>query len=76
MDKLHAYIQAQPPRPMREWADAFGISRPYLLALLDGSRSPSVATARAIADATGGAVPVLAWANIRAVVEAVEGDKA
>ena len=70
MDTLTAHIKAQPEKPMQAWADDFGISRPYLYALLDGSRQPSIDVAVRIAAATKGAVPVSAWPNVAAVLRA------
>ena len=76
MSTLPAFIKTQPDRPMREWADMFGISRPHLIALLDGTRAPSLAVARRIQQQTAGAVPITAWPNIAAVIDAARGDAA
>jgi plasmid maintenance system antidote protein VapI len=70
MSTLHQYIKAQPERPMREWAEAFGISRPHLIMLIDGTRAPSLPVARRIQDQTGGAVPITVWPNLAAVIDA------
>lgn len=72
MSTLPDFIKAQPERPMREWAEMFGISRPHLLALIDGTRAPSLSVARRIQDQTRGAVPITAWPNIAAVVDAAQ----
>lgn len=71
MNTLSEYIKKQPERPMREWADNFGISRPHLIALTTGDRYPSVAVAKRIERETLGLVPVTAWPNIRAIFEAI-----
>lgn len=67
MSILAQHIKAQPHKPMREWAQDFGISRPHLLALMAGDRMPSVDVALRIEAKTGGAVPLDAWSNIRAM---------
>lgn len=76
MNTLSAYIKGQPEKTMAEWADAFGISRPYLYGLADGSRNPSIDVAQRIASATANAVPLTAWPNISAVINAANGDAA
>lgn len=76
MSTLPEYIKTQPDRPMREWADQFGISRPHLIALIDGTRAPSLSVAQRIAAQTGGAVPITAWPNIAALAQAVNGTAA
>jgi hypothetical protein len=58
---------------MREWAEQFGISRPHLIALMDGERLPSLATAKRIEDGTGGAVPISEWSNIRQMLDDLRG---
>jgi hypothetical protein len=73
MDKLNTFIAAEPGQPMRAWAERFGISRPYLYSLLEGTRYPSLAVAQRIEKETGGAVPLTAWPNINAVAQAVGG---
>lgn len=75
MSSLNDYIKSQPPRPMRVWAEAFGVSRPYLYGLMQGERTPSVAVARRIERGTDGAVPVTAWPNIRSLVAALGDDQ-
>jgi plasmid maintenance system antidote protein VapI len=76
MTNLSEYIKTQPDRPMREWAEMFDISRPHLLALIEGKRAPSVAVARRIEEQTQGAVPITAWPNIAAMMRALSGDAA
>lgn len=61
---------------MREWAERFGISRPHLIALLEGQRMPSPAVARRIAAGTDGAVPVETWPNIAAMIRELNGGAA
>lgn len=76
MSTLSEYIKTQPDRPMREWADQFGISRPHLIALMAGERAPSIKVARQIEQVSGGKVPVTVWPNIRAVFDAANGGDA
>jgi hypothetical protein len=76
MSTLSDYIKSRPDRPMREWAEVFGISRPHLLALLDGTRTPSLTVAQRIQRQSDGAVPITAWPNIAAVVHAAKGAEA
>jgi len=76
MNILAKHIQSQPHKPMRVWAEEFGISRPHLINLMDGSRAPSLAVALRIQVVTNGAVPITAWANLAAVVRAAEGNAA
>lgn len=71
MNTLASYIQSQPPRPKRAWAEQFGISRPHLIALMNDERAPSIEVARRIEAETGGRVPVTDWPNIRALSEAL-----
>lgn len=70
MSTLNEFIKGFPERTKQDWADAFGISRPYLYALLDGTREPSISVASRIAATTSGAVPITAWPNLAAVVDA------
>lgn len=70
---LADFVRSRPAVPMQAWADHFEISRPYLYALLDGSRDPSLAVAARIERATGGAVKITAWPNLKAVIEAARG---
>lgn len=76
MSTLSEYIKTQPERPMREWAGQFRISRPHLIALIDGTRAPSIEVARRIETVSGGAVPVAVWPNIKAMLDALKGDAA
>ncbi len=73
MSTLSEHIKSQPEKPMQAWAEQFKISRPYLYALLDGSRRPSIEVAVRIEAATGGAVGVNTWPNLNAVIEAARG---
>ncbi|AZV00253.1 Cro-like protein [Paracoccus phage vB_PkoS_Pkon1] len=70
MSTLRDYIKSQPRKSRKEWADCFGISRPYLYGLMEGTRHPSLDVALRIADITEGAVPVMAWPNLAAVIRA------
>lgn len=72
MSTLSEHIKGQPEKTMSEWAGRFGVSRPYLYQLVDGSRYPSLPVAMRIAKATNDAVPVTAWPNLAAVVDAVK----
>jgi transcriptional regulator with XRE-family HTH domain len=47
----------------KQIADAAGLDFSYLCRLVSGSRRPGIDTAAAIERATGGAVPVAAWAS-------------
>lgn len=76
MNTLTTYIKAQPKKPMRQWAEAIGISRSYLIALMDGDRTPSVEVAQRIESATEKNVPVTDWPNIKALSDALRGDAA
>jgi predicted GIY-YIG superfamily endonuclease len=67
---LAQYIATQPKRPMAEWADDLGVSRPMIYDLMSGERLPSLPVAKRIADATDGAVPLSSWKNHAAVIEA------
>jgi plasmid maintenance system antidote protein VapI len=75
MEQLANHIAAHPGRTNSEWADMFGVSRPHLHALLNGDRQPSLPVAQRIADATGNNVPVTAWANLAALIAAVQGSR-
>ena len=72
MSTLSEYIKAQPEKTKTHWAECFGISRPHLYSLMDGTRQPSIDVAQRIAKATGGKVPVTAWPNIAAIVAAAK----
>lgn len=73
MEHLSHHIAARPGRTLSEWAEALGISRPYLHGLMAGTRQPSLTTAQRIATATAGEVPITAWPTIAAVVAAARG---
>lgn len=62
MEKLKAYLIKTGVRPSALARDV-GTSRGYLHDLLEGRRSPSLSLASKIAAATGGAVPLSAWAK-------------
>lgn len=64
---LADHINEMPQRAMAEWAEVFGVSRPYLYGLMDGSRQPSMKVAKRIAEKSEGAVPVLCWKNFAAI---------
>jgi plasmid maintenance system antidote protein VapI len=72
MGTLSDHIKTDTAKTRAEWADAFGISRPYLHGLINGTRSPSVDVAVRIEAATGGAVPVRSWPRLAAVIDAAE----
>ena len=75
MEKLAHHISANPGRTCGEWAEALGVSRPYLYALLSGDRQPSLSVAQRIAAATDGAVPITSWGNLAALAAAIEASK-
>lgn len=72
MSSLKTYIKGKPKKPMTAWAKELGVSRPFLMGLLDGTRKPSPDVALRIQANTNGAVRVTDWPNIRAVIEVVE----
>ena len=76
MSSLNDYIKARPGKPLGQWAKAFGISRPHLYSLMDGTRNPSLDVARRIEAETQGDVPIRDWPNIAAVLSAAAGDAA
>lgn len=76
MSILNEYIKGQPEKSRSEWAEEFGISRPHLHCLLDGSRLPSLEVASRIASATRGAVPISSWPNMAAVLAAAKQEGA
>ena len=77
MATLSEHIKGEPEKSITAWAADLGVSRPYLYGLLDGTRTPSAETATRIARATGNAVPVTSWPNLRAVIDAAQsGDAA
>ena len=72
MSTLSAFIKTHPEKSMAQWAEDFGVSRPHLYCLIDGTRQPSLPVAQRIAAATGNAVPITAWSNIAAIVKAAQ----
>lgn len=75
MSTLSNYIKGHGEKTRAELAAAFGISRPHLYSLIDGTRQPSIAVAVRIASATNGEVPVTSWPNLNAVISAAGGSK-
>ena len=71
MDTLIAHVNRKPEISRAEWARRFGVSRPYIYGLLNGTRCPSPEVAARIQAATDGEVKVTDWPNIAAVVAAV-----
>lgn len=78
MSTLANHIKDAPEKSLSQWAKDLGISRPYLYALIDGSRVPSLPVAQKIEAATGRAVPVASWPNMAAILSATQntGDAA
>lgn len=76
MSDLASHIKANPGKSLGEWAEGFGISRPYLYQLIDGERSPSLDVAKRIAAATDGEVPISVWPNIAKILNAAHHDGA
>jgi plasmid maintenance system antidote protein VapI len=74
MSNLDTYIKSKPEKSMQAWADDFGISRPYLYDLVNGTRLPSIEVAVRIERGTGGTVPVVTWPNLAAVLRAAGGE--
>ena len=58
MTKLDTYLKT---RTGREFARLIGVSEAYISDLRKAKRSPSLAIAFAIEDATGGEVPARSW---------------
>lgn len=71
MQALAKHIQSRPGLTNAQWAKRLGVSRPYLHALLNEDRQPSLETAVEIERATNGEVPVASWPSFAAVVAAV-----
>ena len=71
MQALAKHIQSRPGLTNAQWAERLGVSRPYLHALLNEDRQPSLETAVEIERATNGEVPVASWPSFAAVVAAV-----
>lgn len=61
--KIREYVKAHSVEAL---ADASGLSRSMIYQLARGDKNPSLATMRAIQDATGGAVSVVDWFDERA----------
>jgi hypothetical protein len=61
MDKLLAYIATNGPKTDQEWSQLLGISRSHFTMIRRGKSVPGRKLIAAIADATGGQVPVTAW---------------
>lgn len=74
MATLSEHIKSQPQRSMASWASDFGISRPHLYSLIDGTRAPSLPVALRIEAATNGSVSVGTWPNFAAVADALQRD--
>lgn len=72
MELLKKYIADNPDRTLSQHAKDFGVSRPFLYALRDGLRQPSLSVAVRIAEATNGNIPVSSWPNLSAVLRAVK----
>lgn len=72
MRTLSNFVKSRPEKSMSEWAAQFGISRPYLYGLMDGTRSPSAEVAIQIERETGGEVPAVSWPNIVALLDAAD----
>lgn len=72
MKTLSAYVETLDKPSKAAVAEHLGVSRPYLYGLLDGTRQPSLEVAQRIARATDGAVPITAWPNIAAILEAAK----
>ena len=66
-----AYIATRGHVTVKELAATFGVSRPFLYGLLDGTRCPSPKVALRIAKVTDNAIPVSTWPNMRAMLEAL-----
>lgn len=75
MNTFAQHLKTVPERTPSEWAEHLGISRPYVYALADGSRTPSIGIAVRIARATNGAVPIDAWPNIAEFLNAASESK-
>ena len=76
MQTLTDHIKSRPEQPLQAWASQFGISRPHLHALMEGTRNPSLDVALRIEKGTGGEVPAVSWPNIAAVLRAATGAQA
>ena len=72
MSTLSHFIKTHPEKTLAQWAEAFGISRPYLYGLMDGTRTPSPEGALKIAAQTAGAIPAVSWPNITTMLAAAD----
>ena len=72
VSRLSHFIKTRPEKSMADWAEQFGISRPYLYGLVDGTRTPSPEVAMQIERETSGAVPAASWPNIAAMLTAAD----
>ena len=72
MSTLTHIIKSNPEKSIACWAAQFGISRPYLYGLMDGTRTPSPEVAMQIERETAGAVPAASWPNIAAMLSAAD----
>jgi len=70
MSTLAEFIKAKSGTTMTAHASAFGVSRPYLYSLCDGTRSPSFKVAKRIEAASDGAVPVQSWPKFAEIMGA------
>lgn len=72
MMTLSQYLEAQ-KLTQAGFAARLGVPQATVSKLASGHRFPSVDTAKRIAAATDGAVPITAWPNLAAVIEAAQG---
>ena len=72
MSNLSHFVKTNTEISLSEWAARFGISRPYLYGLMDGTRAPSPEVAMQIERETGGIVPAASWPNISAMLDAAD----
>jgi hypothetical protein len=75
MEKLQHILAAEPAKPKKAWAVEFGISRPHLIALADGTRKPSLPVAQRIEAVTSGAIRIIDWPNLRPIIEAARASQ-
>lgn len=69
MSTLEQHIKSAPKKPLQAWADDFGVSRPTLYGLMDGTRQPDAETAMRIERVTKGAVPASSWPKFAPLFE-------
>jgi DNA-binding transcriptional regulator YdaS (Cro superfamily) len=72
MSTLSQFIKSDPGKSIADWAVRFGISRPYLYGLMDGTRTPSPEVAIQIERETAGVIPAASWPNIAAMLTAAD----